>query len=76
MLTVKYPLFKSRIPQLPPKRVLRNFDPQFLQKREQSLQYFLAYVVLHPILGSSVYTEMWFTSNNSTSCNPIIPPTP
>ncbi|OLY81771.1 Sorting nexin MVP1 [Smittium mucronatum] len=65
MLTVEYPLFRTRIPKLPPKRVLRNFDPQFLQKREQSLQYFLAYVVLHPVLGSSVYVELWFTNNNA-----------
>ncbi|PWA03488.1 hypothetical protein BB558_000357 [Smittium angustum] len=60
VLTEAYPSFRQRIPKLPPKRLIGNLDQQFLQSREHTLQYFIAYVTLHPIIGSSSYVKSWF----------------
>lgn len=38
------------IPQLPIKSALLNFDPQFLERRRNGLEFFLSSILLHPQL--------------------------
>ncbi|KAI9505835.1 hypothetical protein BX070DRAFT_250709 [Coemansia spiralis] len=55
----KYPMFQERVPALPPKRAFGKFDDRFLTRRESGLQFFLAYVMLHPVIGCSGIIKQW-----------------
>ncbi|CAG8636006.1 12551_t:CDS:2 [Racocetra fulgida] len=55
-----YPKFRKLIPCLPPKRIMGKFMPEFIEKRRKDLEYFLAYVLLHPILGPTTVLRRWF----------------
>ncbi|KAF0459847.1 Phox-like protein [Gigaspora margarita] len=59
-----YPKFRKLIPSLPPKRVMGKFMPEFIEKRRKGLEYFLAYVLLHPILGPTAVVRRWFADNS------------
>ncbi|KAJ1717925.1 hypothetical protein LPJ61_007040, partial [Coemansia biformis] len=48
VLCDRYPMFAKRIPHLPRKKAFGKFEDRFLKKRESGLQFFLAYVMLHP----------------------------
>lgn len=61
MLKKAFPRLRQVIPKLPPKTVVGKFRSKFLEKRRQSLEYFLACVLLHPTLGGSVIVRNWFT---------------
>ncbi|KAF9936385.1 hypothetical protein BGZ65_002455, partial [Modicella reniformis] len=39
------------IPKLPPKKVVGKFRPAFVEKRRRELEYFLEWVVAHPVIG-------------------------
>ncbi|CAG8570947.1 12575_t:CDS:2 [Racocetra persica] len=56
-----YPKFRKLIPCLPPKRIMGKFMPEFIEKRRKDLEYFLAYVLLHPILGPTTVVRRWFS---------------
>ncbi|CAG8700825.1 6061_t:CDS:1, partial [Dentiscutata heterogama] len=58
-----YPKFYKLIPSLPPKRVMGKFMPEFIEKRRKDLEYFLAYVLLHPILGPTAVVRRWFSNS-------------
>ncbi|CAG8468698.1 7201_t:CDS:2 [Scutellospora calospora] len=49
------------IPCLPPKRIMGKFMPEFIERRRKDLEYFLAYVLLHPILGPTTVVRRWFS---------------
>ncbi|KAJ1918826.1 hypothetical protein H4219_002365 [Mycoemilia scoparia] len=57
-LVTKFKEFRRSIPPLPPKRVVGNFDEEFLQEREDGLQYFLRVVSRHQVLGTSKAEEL------------------
>ncbi|KAJ1874520.1 hypothetical protein LPJ57_004796 [Coemansia sp. RSA 486] len=59
VLCERYPTFRKRIPQLPPKKAFGKFENRFLKKRESGLQFFLAYVMLHPVIGCSSIIRRW-----------------
>ncbi|CAO3587665.1 unnamed protein product [Absidia cylindrospora] len=47
------------IPKLPPKKIVKKFDPVFIEQRRRDLEYFFKYIVLHPTLGSSTAVKEW-----------------
>ncbi|CAG8499902.1 13440_t:CDS:2, partial [Acaulospora colombiana] len=49
-----HPKYKKLIPCLPPKRVVGKFLPEFIERRRKDLEYFLSYILLHPVLGSNM----------------------
>ncbi|KAF9167937.1 hypothetical protein DFQ26_002391 [Actinomortierella ambigua] len=48
------------LPKLPPKKVMGKFKPEFVEKRRRDLEYFLQWVVAHPVLGQSAVVVQWF----------------
>ncbi|KAG0075535.1 hypothetical protein BGZ90_009784 [Linnemannia elongata] len=48
------------MPKLPPKKVVGKFRPAFVEKRRRELEYFLEWVVAHPIMGDSPVVVKWF----------------
>ncbi|KAI8358413.1 Phox homologous domain-containing protein [Blakeslea trispora] len=58
-LVKQYPMLKRSIPKLPPKKVVGNFTPSFVEQRRKDLEYFFKYVVLHPTLGASPIVKHW-----------------
>lgn len=48
------------MPKLPPKKVVGKFRPAFVEKRRRELEYFLEWVVAHPIMGDSHVVVQWF----------------
>ncbi|CAG8569973.1 4845_t:CDS:2 [Acaulospora morrowiae] len=54
------PKYKKLIPCLPPKRVVGKFMPEFIERRRKDLEYFLSYILLHPVLGSTMVVRRWF----------------
>ncbi|KAJ2006064.1 hypothetical protein GGI04_002009 [Coemansia thaxteri] len=59
VLCQRYYTFSKRIPHLPAKKAFGKFEDQFLRKREKGLQFFLAYVMLHPVIGCSPIVRKW-----------------
>lgn len=52
----------AAVPPLPPKTVLHNFQPTFLEQRRLGLQYFLNCILLNPeFSGSPVLKEFLFS---------------
>ncbi|KAK9710049.1 hypothetical protein K7432_008682 [Basidiobolus ranarum] len=59
-LVIKYfKPFKRGIPKLPEKKTVGRFNPAFIESRRKGLEYFLAYVLLHPIIGGSAIVRKW-----------------
>ncbi|CAG8433745.1 11074_t:CDS:2 [Ambispora gerdemannii] len=58
------PSYKRLIPKLPPKKVVGKFGAEFIETRRNDLEYFLTYVLLHPILGATPVVRRWFMSEN------------
>ncbi|SAM00212.1 hypothetical protein [Absidia glauca] len=54
-----YPPMASSIPKLPPKKIVKKFDPAFVEQRRRELEYFFKYIVLHPTLGSTSAVKQW-----------------
>ncbi|KAK3828722.1 MAG: hypothetical protein J3Q66DRAFT_323405 [Benniella sp.] len=48
------------MPKLPPKKVVGKFRPAFIEKRRRELEYFLEWVVAHPIVGDCPVVVQWF----------------
>ncbi|KAF9304517.1 hypothetical protein BGZ74_001360 [Mortierella antarctica] len=48
------------LPKLPPKRVVGKFRPAFVEKRRRELEYFLEWVVAHPVIGDCSVVVQWF----------------
>lgn len=48
------------MPKLPPKKVVGKFRPAFVEKRRRELEYFLEWVVAHPVMGDSPVVVQWF----------------
>ncbi|KAJ2834438.1 hypothetical protein GGI24_000392 [Coemansia furcata] len=59
VLCQRYYAFRKRIPHLPPKKAFGKFEDTFLKERESGLQFFLAYVMLHPVIGCSSIIRQW-----------------
>ncbi|KAJ2369022.1 hypothetical protein H4S01_001251 [Coemansia sp. RSA 2610] len=59
VLCERFRTFSKRIPALPKKRAFGKFEDRFLKKRESGLQFFLAYVMLHPVIGCSSIIRQW-----------------
>ncbi|KAJ2017919.1 hypothetical protein GGI13_003832 [Coemansia sp. RSA 455] len=59
VLCQRYYTFRKRIPHLPPKKAFGKFEDRFLKERESGLQFFLAYVMLHPVIGCSSIVRQW-----------------
>ncbi|KAJ2807039.1 hypothetical protein H4R20_001445 [Coemansia guatemalensis] len=59
VLCERYRTFSKRIPTLPRKKAFGKFEDRFLKKRENGLQFFLAYVMLHPVIGCSAVIRQW-----------------
>ncbi|KAJ2864587.1 hypothetical protein GGI22_001684 [Coemansia erecta] len=55
----RYRTFRKRVPHLPQKKAFGKFEDSFLKKRENGLQFFLAYVMLHPVIGCSMAIRQW-----------------
>ncbi|KAJ1667677.1 hypothetical protein IW140_001265 [Coemansia sp. RSA 1813] len=55
----RYRTFRKRVPHLPQKKAFGKFEDSFLKKRESGLQFFLAYVMLHPVIGCSTVIRQW-----------------
>ncbi|KAI8333067.1 Phox homologous domain-containing protein [Chlamydoabsidia padenii] len=49
----------STLPKLPPKKIVKKFDPVFVEQRRRELEYFFRYIVLHPTFGSSTVVKQW-----------------
>ncbi|KAK9476352.1 Phox homologous domain-containing protein [Lipomyces japonicus] len=49
----EFPMLRAAIPNLPPKSMISNFRPFFLEQRRRGLEYFLACVVLNPVFSGS-----------------------
>ncbi|SAL95330.1 hypothetical protein [Absidia glauca] len=47
------------LPKLPPKKLVKKFDPVFVEQRRRELEYFFRYIVLHPTFGSSTVVKQW-----------------
>ncbi|KAK4240857.1 Phox homologous domain-containing protein [Achaetomium macrosporum] len=61
-LVLTFPNFEAAVPALPPKSVLKRFQPRFLEKRRAGLQYFLNCILLNPeFSGSPVLKEFLFS---------------
>ncbi|KAL1841585.1 hypothetical protein VTJ49DRAFT_6895 [Mycothermus thermophilus] len=61
-LVQTFPSFEAAVPALPPKSVLKRFQPRFLEKRRAGLQYFLNCILLNPeFSGSPVLKEFLFS---------------
>ncbi|ORZ25404.1 hypothetical protein BCR42DRAFT_400078 [Absidia repens] len=54
-----YPSSMMSLPKLPPKKIVKKFDPIFVEQRRRDLEYFFKYIVLHPTLGSSSIVKQW-----------------
>ena len=37
-----------------------KFMPEFIEKRRKDMEYFLTYVLLHPVLGTTPVVKWWF----------------
>lgn len=48
------------MPKLPPKKVVGKFRPAFVEKRRRELEYFLEWVVAHPVVGDCPVVVQWF----------------
>ncbi|KAF9908735.1 hypothetical protein EC991_009545 [Linnemannia zychae] len=48
------------MPKLPPKKVVGKFRPAFVEKRRRELEYFLEWIVAHPVMGDSPVVVQWF----------------
>ncbi|KAG0303933.1 hypothetical protein BGZ98_006102, partial [Dissophora globulifera] len=48
------------MPKLPPKKVVGKFRPAFVEKRRRELEYFLEWIVAHPIVGDCPVVVRWF----------------
>ncbi|KAF9983294.1 hypothetical protein BGZ75_005263, partial [Mortierella antarctica] len=48
------------MPKLPPKKVVGKFRPAFVEKRRRELEYFLEWVVAHPVMGDCPVVVHWF----------------
>ncbi|KAJ2326200.1 hypothetical protein GGI00_004817, partial [Coemansia sp. RSA 2681] len=59
VLCQRFYTFRKRIPHLPPKKAFGKFEDKFLKERESGLQFFLAYVMLHPVIGRSSIIKQW-----------------
>lgn len=57
-LVAQYPAHSASIPKLPPKSIVARFRPEFVEARRKKLEYFLACVVLHPVLGSDLVRDV------------------
>jgi hypothetical protein len=55
------------MPKLPPKKVVGKFRPAFVEKRRRELEYFLEWVVAHPIIGDSPVVVQWFLGPTSSA---------
>ncbi|KAJ2359173.1 hypothetical protein GGF43_000339 [Coemansia sp. RSA 2618] len=65
VLCERYRAFSKRIPHLPRKKAFGKFEDRFLKKRESGLQFFLAYVMLHPVIGCSSIIKQWLEGPTS-----------
>ncbi|KAJ1776874.1 hypothetical protein LPJ77_003211 [Coemansia sp. RSA 2523] len=65
VLCERYRAFSKRIPKLPHKKAFGKFEDRFLKKRESGLQFFLAYVMLHPVIGCSSVIKQWLEGPTS-----------
>jgi hypothetical protein len=36
-----------------------KFVPEFIEKRRKDMEYFLTYVLLHPVLGATPVVKWW-----------------
>ncbi|CAO3577780.1 unnamed protein product [Absidia cylindrospora] len=54
-----YPSSMMSLPKLPPKKIVKKFDPIFVEQRRRDLEYFFKYIVLHPTIGSSSIVKQW-----------------
>ncbi|KAF8930365.1 hypothetical protein BGZ58_008282 [Dissophora ornata] len=48
------------MPKLPPKKVVGKFRPAFVEKRRRELEYFLEWIVAHPVIGDCPVVVQWF----------------
>lgn len=48
------------MPKLPPKKVVGKFRPAFIERRRRELEYFLEWVVAHPVVGDCPVVVQWF----------------
>ncbi|KAK9450914.1 Phox homologous domain-containing protein [Limtongia smithiae] len=62
----KFPTLKAAIPSLPPKSIILNFKPAFLEERRRGLEYFLACVILNPEFANSDVVKRFISSTEST----------
>ncbi|GBC02342.1 hypothetical protein RclHR1_04580010 [Rhizophagus clarus] len=53
------PKYRKLIPNLPPKKIVGKFVPEFIEKRRKDMEYFLTYVLLHPVLGATPVVKWW-----------------
>ncbi|RGB41273.1 Phox homologous domain-containing protein, partial [Rhizophagus diaphanus] len=53
------PKYRKLIPNLPPKKIVGKFVPEFIEKRRKDMEYFLTYVLLHPVLGTTGVVKWW-----------------
>ncbi|BGP33412.1 hypothetical protein JCM10296v2_005213 [Rhodotorula toruloides] len=58
-LLYAHPPFRNIVPRLPPKSSLAKYRPSFLERRRQRLAFFLATILLHPILGGDPIVRQW-----------------
>ncbi|KAI1320191.1 hypothetical protein EDD11_001796 [Mortierella claussenii] len=53
------------MPKLPPKKMVGKFRPAFVEKRRRELEYFLEWVIAHPIIGDCPVVVQWFLGPSS-----------
>lgn len=55
-----FPQYKKNIPKLPRKKMVGKFKKSFVEHRRHHLEYFVTYIALHPIIGTSTAIQLWF----------------
>ncbi|KAF2674301.1 Phox-like protein [Microthyrium microscopicum] len=61
-LSHTFPNSKQSLPKLPPKSALQKFQPKFLEKRREGLEYFLNCVICNPEFSASVIMKEFMFS--------------
>ncbi|ORX97327.1 Phox-like protein [Basidiobolus meristosporus CBS 931.73] len=64
LITKHFRPYRKGIPMLPKKKAVGRFKPEFIEGRRKGLEYFMAYILLHPVIGGSPIIRKWFLGQN------------
>ncbi|ODQ67501.1 Phox-like protein [Nadsonia fulvescens var. elongata DSM 6958] len=62
-LLMEFPNRRTQIPEIPPKRLIAKFNPNFLEHRRKGLEYFLMCILLNPAFASCGTVKKFVATN-------------